>query len=270
MLWNHLSRPSSRMSNLASTIAAVAAISIVLFPIVSAQCKGPLKGLQDKDGNWKSKECFCRSLVTCKTCHQANPCSKDNKQQGNDALAGCKDCQWTVCNTSGSSGYCRAVQYWGDTPVCTNRRVIWPYTADMCFFEEPGHIAGVVIGVFAIINALSFACMNAKYFDDKTRRKWWCLIGLLLPVVSIIMYCCINRDKLAAIAKERQAKREQIAMQELVNPRVYSTNYSNNILDSIDSAREQRNAEEHRQRDLQRTLDQLGGGPASRGYAPQY
>ena len=79
----------------------------------------------------------------------------------------------------------------------------------MCFFEEPGHIAGVVIGVFAIINALSFACMNAKYFDDKGSRLKWCLIGLLLPVVSIIMYCHFNGDKWAAIEKERQAAIEE-------------------------------------------------------------
>ena len=151
--------------------------------------------------------------------------------------------------------------------VCTNRRVIWPYVADMCFFEEPGHIAGVVIGVFATINTLSFACMNAKYFDDKTRRKW-CLIGLLLPVVSIIMYCYFNRDKLAAIEKERQAKREkdiEMSRANILNPPVDVYDYGLALRES----REQKYAEEHRQQDLQRTLDQLGGGPASRGYAPR-
>ena len=132
----------------------------------------------------------------------------------------------------------------------------------MCFFEEPGHVAGVVIGVFAIINALSFACMNAKYFDDKGSRLKWCLTGLLLPVVSIIMYCYINRYTLAAIEEERQAAIKE----QRRNPTLYSSRYD---LDSADSAREIRNADEHRQQDLQRTLDHLGGGPASRGYAPR-
>lgn len=266
-LLNHLYRPLSRMSNLASTIAAVVATSIVLFPIVSAQkwdtvnCEGPQTGLQNKDGTWKQKNCFCRSLVTCKTCNQANPCSLGNKQQG-DPPTRCSNCFWTVCNTSGSQGFCRSEGDYDSLPVCIGRRVIWPYYADMCFFEEPGHVAGVVIGVFAIINALSFACMNAKYFDEPTRRKW-CLIGLLLPVVSIIMYCYINRDKLAAIREERQAKREKAIeknrLADLRNPPVHTEMYDVSA----------RNAEEHRQRDLQHTLDWLGGGPASRGYAPR-
>lgn len=138
----------------------------------------------------------------------------------------------------------------------------------MCFFEEPGHVAGVVIGVFATINALSFACMNAKYFDDITTRRKWCLIGLLLPVVSIIMYCYFNRDKLAAIEKERQAKREkdiEMSRANILNPPVDVYDYGLAFRES----REQKYAEEHRQQDLQRTLDHLGGGPASRGYAPR-
>jgi hypothetical protein len=226
MLWNRLNRPLSRMSNMASTIAAVVAVSIVLFPIVSAQDRGEelcaLQGRQNSDGSWKSKSCFCRSFVTCRTCHQSNPCSPRNKEQGENYNT-CSNCVWTVC-ASGSQGYCRSANDRSDfVGECKGRRVIWPHYADMCFFEEPGHIAGVVIGVFAIINAAALYFTHAKYFDDKTRRKW-CLLGLLLPVVSNIIWCYINRDKLAAIEEERKAKRkkaiEEARQAEIRNPPV--------------------------------------------------
>jgi hypothetical protein len=72
--------------------------------------------------------------------------------------------------------------------MCIGEEFVVSSSAAACDFSlSPGAIAGIVIGILAIVSALACYTQSRKLGASFKDQQKWLLIGLFLPVVSIVV-----------------------------------------------------------------------------------
>jgi hypothetical protein len=151
------------------------AISLILLPIVAAQ---------------KVPSCSFPG-VTCRTCLGRY----ESGTRYSSSLTQCGWCGSRSANTSdpdAAKGYCIAKN--DRLRMCLGETIVFSSNPSACdFVLSPGAIAAIVIGALAGSSALLCYSQSRKLGASSRDQAKWLLLGLVLPVVSVVVLIVLAR-----------------------------------------------------------------------------